>query len=81
MKFRVTFKDPDGVYDSISASIFDQLAKFDLRGELSEEIEEHAKDGLREELEDFIRPWVKYGEYITIEFDTETKTAVVVPNP
>lgn len=25
------------------------------------------------------KPFVEYGEYISVEFDTETKTAIVVP--
>lgn len=29
--------------------------------------------------EDLVRRYVKYGELITIEFDTETRTAKVVP--
>ncbi len=35
-------------------------------------------DDLAEELETFAEKWVKYNEYITVEFDTKADTAVVV---
>jgi hypothetical protein len=31
----------------------------------------------KEDLEEFLGEYIKNGEYITIEFDTETKTATV----
>lgn len=33
----------------------------------------------KEEIEETASKFVSYGEYVTIEFDTETKTATVVP--
>lgn len=33
----------------------------------------------QENARDFMQKYMKYGEYITIEFDTEAKTAVAVP--
>lgn len=75
MKFRVTFKDPDGVHDSITEVINDQLKAMP---------QEHLEDGeieqnLREKFEEDISKWVDYGEYITVEFDTDAGTATVVP--
>jgi hypothetical protein len=34
---------------------------------------------MKEPMQEFASRWVKYGEYITIEFDTEAGTATVVP--
>lgn len=34
---------------------------------------------LPDELEDLISKYVKYGEYLRIEFDTDAKTATVLP--
>ena len=75
MKFKITLKDPDGVDNSIreyAKSLFDNLP-------LSEEEKNdcaYTREGvLHSELE----KWIKYGEYITIEFDLVKKTATVVP--
>jgi len=31
----------------------------------------------KEAIEDFLRKWLEYGEYVTLDFDTELGTAVV----
>lgn len=84
MKFRINFKDPDGVHDSISEIIKDSLAT--LRAKVPEEFvledegfEEVYGDAKRKELEPTLDKWLRYNEYITIEFDTETGTATVIP--
>ena len=33
---------------------------------------------LRSQMEDLASEWMTYGEYITVEFDTDKKTCVVV---
>lgn len=69
MKFRITFKDPDGVYE-------------DLRGKvnlLKAEQKYFDTEAAMEDLVESISPWVEFQEYITIEFDTEEKTAKVIP--
>jgi hypothetical protein len=35
--------------------------------------------GFKEEIQAAAHKFVTYGEYVTIEFDTKTKTAIVVP--
>ena len=66
MKFRITFKSPDAVSDSIEEAI---------------EAFEPMEDNLvtKEDIEYFVSKWVTHSEYITIEFDTEAKTAIVIP--
>jgi hypothetical protein len=69
MKFIVTFKTPDAVLDAIER-------------ELPRAIEGTEEEGLRayeaEKLEAFAAKWVRYGEYVDIEFDTEAGTATVL---
>ena len=66
MKIRITFKTPDAVDDAIN----------DL--ELDENLDEEAKLEVLDSVTEFINKFVKYGELITVEFDTEDKTATVV---
>jgi len=78
MKFKIQFKDPDGVYSGIKDAAEDaaeEAAEVGLSGD-----EAAALAMAREEtLEKAISTWVEYKEYITVEFDTVKKTATVVP--
>lgn len=62
MKLTITLKDPDGIFDAIH-----QAAAED-GGDIRERINE---------LTDQLSPWIRYGEYITIDIDTDTRTATV----
>lgn len=70
MKFRVTMKNPDALDYALE--------------DLEEQMIEHAfldKDEREEEINkarDFANRWIKWGEYIDVEFDTEKGTATVV---
>jgi hypothetical protein len=66
MKIQFTFKSPDAVDRAIAES----LDSFNISVELEEDFEEDLRDDLRS--------WFKYGEYVTVEFDTDTKTMSVV---
>jgi hypothetical protein len=76
MKLRITLKDPDGIYESLNdaaaESVPRSLGLSD--GEMADLTESR-----RETLQHAVKPWVKYGEYVTIEIDTDAKTATVVP--
>lgn len=76
MKFRIQFKDPDGVYDSIDEEATKSISDVVF---LDDEEREAMIQGRRESLQKFSSKWVKYGEYILIEFDTETGEASVLP--
>jgi hypothetical protein len=76
MKFRVTFKDPDGPYDDITEAATQQVKA--IQG-IDEEERESLIESKREKLASFARKWLDCGEYVTIEFDTDAGTAVVVP--
>jgi len=88
MKFRITFKTPDAVEHAISQELGDMKnelrEKFcnnlddcvDCQDELHDELQE-IQDA-REKAEQLIEKFVKHGELITIEFDTDAETATVV---
>lgn len=76
MKIKITFKDPDGVYDRISDVVIDQLRNIEgITDDERETMEESRREGMNE----LLSKWIEYSEYITIEFDTEAGTAVVCP--
>jgi len=75
MKFRVTMKDPEGAYDSIQDEAKKMVAAIEgITEDEREPIEESRADMLKA----FASRWMTYGEYITVEFDTEAGTATVI---
>lgn len=76
MKFSITFKDPDVVHDAIREAIIADVAKLD---GLSEDERESVAEGRQERVADQCGKWIKWGEYVTIEIDTEANTCTVTP--
>jgi hypothetical protein len=74
-KFRLTLKDPDGVYESLQEAAKDSIAGV---ATLSASEREALIDLRRESLSGAMARWVEFGEYVTIEIDTDARTAVVV---
>lgn len=76
MKFKITMKDPDGVYDCIH-----DAAK-EWAGQVTG-VDEDEREGLveskHEKLQEICKAWFEYGEYLTVEIDTETRTIAVKP--
>ena len=75
MKIQVTFKDPDVAHDAVEDEF---KPPYEVEGltdkdEIAEVIEIR-----KNKAHDFVQSFLKYGEYITVEFDTEAKTATVV---
>lgn len=75
MKFHVTMKDPDGVYDSKQQAVEASLEDMDI----SEQEKEALMEMRMAEVDAGLSKWFRYGEYVTIEVDTDAGTAVVVP--
>lgn len=81
MKFRLTFKTPDVLNDAIKEAYRSTFPRCkdpecDSTGSCDVCIgNDFAEDAMRSTAFTFIR----YGECIIIEFDTETGTAIVVP--
>lgn len=75
MRFIITFKDPDGVYDSIRDAAYNSVNSI-------EGLDDDEKESLvidrHESLSDLASKWISYDEYLTIEIDTDAKTARVV---
>jgi len=79
MKFKVTLKDPDGVYESIEDAA--KSAANEVAGVLELDDEDRASfvERKTEKLKKLCSKWFEYGEYLTVEIDTEAETCVVVP--
>lgn len=75
MKFRITMKDPDGAYECIQEEAEKSLASIEgLNDDERESLLDKRVEMLRETSDRFM----SYGEYLTVEFDTESKTATVI---
>jgi hypothetical protein len=81
VKIKLTLKDPDGVYDSVDEAARRVVAGIEAGAGKDaaefldkEELEETAREGINKA----IKPWVEYGEYVSIEVDTEAGTAIVL---
>lgn len=73
MKFTVTMKDPDTLYDAINDAIEESLS------DVEDEDEREAIEEVRKEkLKNLCAQWFDYGEYLTVEIDTEANTCTVV---
>jgi len=70
----VTLKDPDTMYDAVQDHVDEELKA----SNLPEDEQELVKDARVEKYTDIIGDFFEYGEYLTVEFDTEAKTARVV---
>jgi len=75
MKFSVTFKDPDVVHDAIRDAVKEEVAALD---GLDEFERKNLVETRVEKVSDILDKWITYGEYVTIEFDTDAKIATVV---
>lgn len=79
MKVIVQFKDPDTLYESVKDAVKYWIA--DLKKQvpsLSDEELEAVSKARYEVISDKVGKWFKYGEYLTVEVDTEADTCTVV---
>jgi hypothetical protein len=76
MKIKITLKDPDGFYDAIGDAIQDSISQIE---GLTDDEKEALEETRRDEMNEILSEWVEYNEYVTIEFDTDAKTATVIP--
>mgnify|MGYP000906732857 CR=1 FL=1 len=75
MKFRITLKDPDGVYESVRGAVSAQVHAIDgLTPDEREKLIDARKDRLLADLS----PWIDGEEYLTVEVDTEPMACTVV---
>ena len=74
MKIRVTMKSPDALSDAIGDAV--ERMRYIAGNSNDEDFD--SRDA-RDELYDECSKWFTYGEYLTVEIDTETGEAVVIP--
>lgn len=72
MKIRIHFKDPDALQEAIDTALEAKPAN------LSQTEWEAVKEIRREEISEIADTWFEYGEYLTVELDTEAKTLKVI---
>ena len=75
MKFVISFKTPDAVDYAIKDAL--TYNQEDEEGLDQDEIDE-LRDKRESEFRKVADKFVSYGEYISVEFDTETQTATVL---
>lgn len=74
MKFKVTMKDPDTLSDAIDDAVKDDLETV---AGLSSDDREALFETRRKAAGEVAAKWFRYGEYVTVEIDTEAQTAIV----
>jgi len=74
MKFRVTMKTPD----ALECAIKSELEYMEPPEEYADDEKECYKEDQEQIALSVAKKWFEYGEYITVEIDTETKTCIVV---
>lgn len=74
MKLRIVMKDPDGVSNSVSDAVHDSVNELGLPRNESDAVLEARMETVNRVLQ----RWFRWNEYVTIEVDTDTGTAVVV---
>ena len=73
MKISVYLKDPDGFSEAVDEAV---EASLETSG-LPKDEQEALKERRQQKVWDVLRRWVEDGEYISLEFDTDTGTATV----
>ena len=74
MKIQLTFKTPNAI-DDIREDV-EELLGVDPRVEPECFLDE--VDDQVEEIKTALEKWIRYGEYVTLEYDTEAKTLEVL---
>jgi hypothetical protein len=73
---KITFKDPDGVGDAIQEEAEKQLEE--IKNKLDESEYESLLEERKEKIEKKLEKWIKYNEYLTVEFDLKNLKAMVI---
>ena len=73
MKFTVIFKDPDALWEAID----DTVNELKVAG-LSDDELEAVKEKRKEEIREMCGKWFEFGEYLSVEIDTDKKSCTVV---
>ena len=81
MKFRISMKTPEALDRAVREAARELAGEPPTHGEgfiashyYKDNLEEHVDD-----LKELAKTWFEFGEYLTVEVDTEAKTCVVIP--
>lgn len=74
MKIQVTMKDPDVLYEAIRDAVYDELKSKYLEDDEIDAIADIKID----KCQDIASKWFTYGEYLSVEIDTETSAIRVL---
>lgn len=77
VKIRVTLKDPDTLHESVVEAVQQSLLSRGLSLKERAVLQEAAVTELQTPI---VIKWMEWGEYLTVEFDTDAGTATVIPN-
>ena len=66
MKIQLTFKSPDAIYEAL------------LRAGISRRYPDGDDSETYDEIYEELSKWVHYGEYLNVEYDTETKQMIII---
>jgi hypothetical protein len=75
MKFKVQMKDPDTLHDAIEDAVTEELKSI---AGLDDDDRNALSETRREKVTELCNKWFEYGEYLTVEIDTEASTCTVV---
>lgn len=78
MKIRVTLKSPDTMADAVTDAVYADV-KSTVSGISEQEMRALANERQCAVQSEITKRWMPYGEYLAVEFDTETWTATVIP--
>ena len=74
MKFRVTMKEPDCLYEPVYDAVNETVK--DMTGDAEER--EAVAEMRAEKVRELCSKWFRHGEYLEVEIDTDAKTCTVV---
>ncbi len=78
MIIRVTLKDPDTMHDAVERAVKEYVETMDGLDAAEKDV---LAAGRTEQYRGHISSkWMEWGEYLTVEFDTTTGTAIVIEN-
>ena len=79
MKFRVTMKTPDALRDSIHNAVCDIFpSAYEFKNIAEQEQVEESIYNKKCKIEKLCKKWFEYGEYVTLEIDTEKESCTVL---
>lgn len=79
MKIRVTLKSPDTMADAVTDAVHTDV-QASISGLSEQELRALANERQCEIQGELSSRWMRYGEYLTVEFDTDDWSATVIPN-